>query len=228
MKKILLTFFGAFLLANCNNPQNNQVERIATIQENDTAQKDISTVDSLLEKVQNVYDDPYRVINNFEISFGDPFIDSLHKAYSEKGAVSFKKNICMGDNCESWKTIVNKKENATLYLFKGDGSEYGFSNDQFFLRNDSLAYVRNFTVGIDTWPTDSTNTKWKIEEVVYHFQDKVPHTTTRTVFTNALEQFDYTLRGVKAKISKDFNTEKLHQEKSLELKQLLEMKEIED
>jgi len=225
MRHIPLIFIGAMLLANCNNPQtNNPVASNTTPQVIDSSKKD-----TIREKKQEEITDPFRAINNFDLKFGDPFIDSLHTLYSKNGKVTaFVKDICLGDNCESWQIIVNKKENTTLYLFKGDGSEYGFSNDQFLLKNDSLVYVRNFTVNIDTWPTDSTETRWKIEEVIYHFQDSASYTTTRTVFTKAPDHFDFTLRGVKAKTSKEFNFEKSYAEKSLELEKLLEMKDSPD
>ncbi|OQP60604.1 hypothetical protein A3860_32845 [Niastella vici] len=222
MRNVLLLFITAILLSNCNDRQavNNAIV---------TNNKDTVTKDTSLDRVNRIFNNPFRDINNFDISFGDNFIDSLHVSYVKKGrsAVTLTKDICIGDNCESWKTIVDKQENTVLYLFKGDGGEYGFSNDQYFLRGDSLVYVRNFSVSIETWPTDSTDTKWKIEEVVYHFQANQPYTRNRTGYTSTLDKFDFSLKDMAAKTSFDIAT-KLSREKSLELKKLLKMKDSEN
>lgn len=225
MKYILIIFLGAFLLADCNNPQTDKPIENTTAQVKDSSGKNNSKKDTTLEKVQRVLADPFRDINNFDIKLGDRFVDSLHALYSKQGKVTFTKDICIGDNCESWKTIVNKQKNTTLYLFKGDGSEYGFSNDQFLLKNDSLIYARNFIVNVDKWPMDGAATEWKIEEVIYRFQP--PIITTRIVITKDLDHFDFTLRGVKAKVKNNVEFNKAYQEKSLELEKLLEMKDSE-
>ena len=235
MKHILIIFLGAFLLADCNNPQtdnplDNTISNSDTAQVKDAEVKDSSQKDTKPEIGKRVLADPFRDINNFDIKLGDPFIDSLHELYAKPGLrdVDYTLDICIGDNCESWKTIINKQEHTTLYLFKGDGGEYGFSNDQFLLKNDSLVYVRNFTVSIDKWPTDSTEIRWKIEEVVYHFQGETPTITTRAEFTKDLDHFNFTLRGVKAKVNNHIDFKKAYQEKSSELEKLLAMKDSGD
>lgn len=228
MKTIMSIFLGTLLLASCNYQQiNNRVDKkidSSGIQNKDSAKNDISP-----ERAHGKLNNPFRDINNFEMDFGDRFIDSLHALYSShgQGKVTFTKDICIGDNCESYKTIVNKQHNTILYLFKGDGSEYGFSNDQYFLNKDSLVHVRNFSVSIHSWPTDSTETEWKIEDIVYRFQDDATYIETRTVITPDLDQFDFTLRGVRRKVRKDFNLKNIYQEKSLELETLLKMKDSE-
>lgn len=222
MKSVLLLLIMAILLINCNNQQS--VNNAIVYNNQDTVKKDTS-----LDRVNRVFNNPFRDINNFDISFGDNFIDSLLVSYvkNARTAITFTKDICIGDNCESYKTIVDKQENTVLYLFKGDGGEYGFSNDQYFLRGDSLIYVRNFNVNVETWPTDSTDTKWKIEEVVYHFQTNQSYTRNRTGYTSNLDKFDFSLKNMTAKTSSAINVEKLYQERSLGLKKLLEMKNSE-
>ena len=84
---------------------------------------------------------------------------NLHTEYSKTAELTLVRNICVGDNCESYQTFSNKDNHTILYFFKGDGSEYGFSNDQYLLQNDSLKFIRNFNVNIETWPTDSTKTR---------------------------------------------------------------------
>ena len=124
--------------------------------------------------------------------------------------------------------MANTQKNTILYLFKGDGGEYGFSNDQYLLHKDSLIYVRNFNVSIGSWPTDSTETQWKIEEIIYHFQGSSSYIKTRTAITKDPDQFDFTLQRVKQEITYNFEKEKLYNEKSLELYKLLEMKDSEN
>lgn len=226
MKNILSIVFAIFLLASCNNKQPEVIiENNAPIQNQENPPKD-----TLLQKAPGIAYNPFKDINNFDIHFGDRFIDSLHASYKgqEQVKVTLTKDICIGDNCESYKTIVNTQKNTILYLFKGDGGEYGFSNDQYLLNNDSLIYVRNFSVGIASWPTDSTATQWKIEERVYHFQGGSPYIKTRTAITKDLDQFDFTLQKVKEKVTNNVDIEKPYNEKSLELKRLLEMKDSEN
>ena len=231
MKNILLVFIGTFFLINCSNRQvNNPVDNNAIVQNNDTAIKNTTKRDTALEETLGILHNPFRDINNFDIQFGDRFIDSLHVLYSNQGQTkaTLTKDICIGDNCESYKTIVNKQENTVLYLFKGDGSEYGFSNDQFYLSKDSLIYARNFSVSVDTWPTDSSHTGWKIQEIVYYLQAEKPCRKTRTAYTAELDKFDFTLRSVTPESDNKVDFEKIYQEKSIELEKLLEMKDSEN
>jgi hypothetical protein len=228
MKNILLIFGGAFFLISCSNQQveKTQVENKTIVQNKDTATKDTS-----LKSAYEFFNNPFRDNNNFNIRFGDRFIDSLHALYSNQKQikVTFTKDICIGDNCESYKTMLNKQDHTVLYFFKGDGGEYGFSNDQFYLKNDTLIYARNFVVSIKTWPTDSTNTEWKIKEIVYNFQAEKPYSRTRTALTRELDRFDFTLGTVTPKSDNAINFEKAYQEELTELKKLLEMKEsVED
>ncbi|AEW01143.1 hypothetical protein A4D02_32460 [Niastella koreensis] len=229
MKQIPIIFLGAFLLAGCNNPQtgspiNNNISNSATVQVKDSSStapvKDSAVKDN---SPKAAAPDPFRDINNFDIKLGDPFIDSVHALYAKPGLrdVDYTLDVCIGDNCESWKTIINKQENTALYLFKGDGGEYGFSNDQFLLHKDSLVYARNFTV-------NNTGTESKVEEIVYHYQDKIPTVTTRTAITKDIYHFDFTLRGVKAKENTHFDFNKTYREKSTELAKLLAMKDSPD
>lgn len=226
MKIILSIVFGTFLITSCNNKQPEvKVEHQEMVEKQDNPSKD-----SVRERAYIIDYNPFKDINNFEINFGDRFIDSLHASYTtqEQVKATFTKDICIGDNCESYKTIVNTQKNTILYLFKGDGGEYGFSNDQYLLHKDSLIYVRNFSVGIESWPTDSTGTLWKIEEKIYHFQGSSSYIKTRTAITKNLDQFDFTLQRVKQEIAYDFEKEKLYNEQSLELQKLLEMKDSEN
>ena len=52
--------------------------------------------------------------------------------------------------------------NIKYYFFKGDSGEYGFSNDQFITKNDSILFARNFFEKIET-----PGKKRKLKRVFY-------------------------------------------------------------
>ena len=229
MKQIPIIFLGAFLLAGCNNPQtdypiDNSISNSVKVPVKDSSAMASVQDSSVKDNSSNTAaPDRFRDINNFDIKLGDAFIDSVHALYAKPGLrdVDYTLDVCIGDNCESWKTIINKQENTALYLFKGDGGEYGFSNDQFLLHKDSLVYARNFTV-------NNTGTESKVEEIVYHFHDKIPTSTTRTAITKDIYHFNFTLRGVKAQQNTHFDFNKIYKAKSTELAKLLAMKNSPD
>ena len=219
MKNIIPIIVTAFLLLSCTN---RKAENTFISAGTDSIQKDTS-----LEEVNRIFDNPFRDINNFDMKVGDEFIDDLHNRYSKTAELTITKNICVGDNCQSYQIFNNKDTNTLLYYFKGDSYEYGFSNDQYLLENDSLTFVRNFNVTIETWPTDNTETIWRVEETIYKFEAKDLRCTKKTALTKNLDRFDFTLKQVTSKIVKVGHDEK-YPEKTEELKELLALKENED
>ncbi len=199
MRKVTIIITALFLVS-CNNAT---IDKKAFSVVKDTLQKNTA-----LERVNRLFDNPYRNINNFNFQVGNQFIDSLHNVFSIANAIDTAtiNNICLVDNCESYQTFNNKKKKAIFYFFKGDGGEYGFSNDQYYLTNDSLAFVRNFSVDIKIWPTNTMQTVWLIQEVVYKIQAGKLTTNRKFVLTTNLSDFDFTLKTIKAKqIKLDFN-----------------------
>ena len=180
--------------------------------------------DSSLQKVNRIFNNPYRSINNFDIKFGDNLIDSLHNAFANDklSAFNYERNICLGDNCTSMKEISNNTTHSVLYIFKSDAGEYGFSNDQYFLRNDSIKYVRNFSVDVEIPLMDNDDIQWIVQEKLYNFDPKAPFVRSRKVITKNLDHFDYTLKQAPSTIQ-DLDVTIKVDEKMEELKKLLNM-----
>ena len=212
----ILIILATFFFANCNN---RQVENIAVAQNNDSVQKDTS-----LQRVNKIFNDPFRDINNFDFKVGNEFIDNLHTEYSKTAELTLIKDICVGDNCESYQTFINKDNHTILYFFKGDGSEYGFSNDQYLLKNDSLQFVRNFNV--ETLPPDSAETIWRVEEITYTFDTQVVSCIKKTTLTKDIGKFDFTLKKVTSEIKK-ISWNEAYKKKTEELEKLLALKDAE-
>lgn len=219
MKNTTLILLTIIFWTSCNN---RPVESNKTTQNIDSLQRDSS-----LYKTNKILDNPFRDINNFEFEVGHEFIDSIHSKYLQTVEYTIDKDICLGDNCESYQTFINSEDNVILYFFKGDGGEYGFSNDQYLLHGDSLSFVRNFNVNIETWPTDSSETVWKVEEMTYKFDKENVTGTRRTTFTKDLYEFDYTLNRIKSE-TLILSWKEIFKEKSNELRQLLELKNSKD
>ena len=188
-----------------------------------TVNKDTSTDDSSLIKTNKIFKNPFRDINNFDIAVGNSLVDSLNNKLSQDSQSKTKTRlyICAGDNCTSLKTVSNST--TTLHLFKSDGGEYGFSNDQFILTRDSISFVRNFSVGIETWPTDSTETVWTCTEKIFYFYEKYVKVLEKKVLTKDLYNFDFTLKDASFEIQSLYGTN-LYTDKKEELNSLLTMK----
>ena len=113
MKIILSLVIGTFLLTNCNNRQP-EVKNDVLILNQDNRPKD-----TVLERTHKIAYNPFKDINNFEVNFGDRFIDSLHASYTSQEQVkaTFTRDICIGDNCESirlWQ--IHKRIRYFIYL----------------------------------------------------------------------------------------------------------------
>lgn len=191
-------------------------------QKNDSLQQDSS-----LYKANRIFNNPFRDINNFDIKVGNQTIDSLHTEYLKTIDPTITKDICIGDNCESYQTFINKDNHSILYFFKGDGGEYGFSNDQYHLKNDSLNFVRNFNVNVAIWPTDTTKTVWRVEEITYKFQGQTVSCNRKTALTKDLDGFDFMLRKRTSEIIKA-SWKVAYQNKTKELEKLLALKDSKD
>lgn len=141
-------------------------------------------------------EDPFKDINRFDIAVGNDFIDSVYQAYATGTDTTSERDLCLGDACTSYLTIENSNENTTLYMAKTNCYEYGFGNDQFLLKNDSLYFTRRFNVNVEEYPTAQTDTKWRIEETVHWFNGDSVTRYIRTTFTRKLDGFDFTLKNV--------------------------------
>ena len=229
MKNIFVVFFSILILSSCESEQVN--EAATNIKQN----ADTLKGDSIVKKVNEIidtsavdlgkyfFDNPYRDINNFYISVGNGFIDSVNHAESNRGYIEEEKDICIRDNCESYLTFSDENNKPVFYFFKSDRGDYGFGNDQYFLINGTISFIRNFNVNVGEWPTDSTPTIWKVEEVTYDFRFNKLKCTSRVVLTKKIDQFDFSLRGAQTKeMQCDYKI--TFKEKSTELKKHLERK----
>lgn len=197
MQKTTLAFsliamlFSITMGCNCNSSTNSSQATVIDSAASPTAQSNQPP-----EKDTVYTDPPFININQFDTPVGNSFFDSLHKAYTAQATALVVKDICTGDYCQSRQTFLNKNENAVLYFIKGNSGEYGFSNNQYFLTNDSLRVAREFYVSIEAWPTDSTATLWKIQETVHTVYADSISCMQRTAYTQTHEGFDYILKNV--------------------------------
>jgi hypothetical protein len=214
MRDLYLISLLTIILTACDNRQADK--------EISLVNKDKSTVDSSLIKTNKVFKNPFRDINNFDIAVNNNLADSLLKnlLHDPQSKTKTRLDICAGDNCTSLKTVSNST--TTLHFFKSDGGEYGFSNDQFILTKDSVSFVRNFSVGIETWPTDSTETVWACTEKIFYFYKKYVKVLEKKALTNNLYNFDFSLKDVSFEIQSLYGTN-LYKDKWEELNFLLTM-----
>ncbi|HRG54281.1 MAG TPA: hypothetical protein PLL00_15745 [Bacteroidia bacterium] len=222
MRNKFLLIPTLLILSNCTNTQIRDENQQKTV---DTVQKD-TTSTTRMDMV--IGEPPFRDINDFNAKTGNKFFDSLHVEYvhQKDPQIELTKDICIGDYCESYQTILNKEKKAVLYFFRGSSGEYGFSNDQYFLISDSLAVVRNFLINVEIEPTLDKPTVWKIEEKMYDFRNDQPIFTRKYTFTNNLNQFDLTLKSMKARAF-NANIKETYEEKLGELKKHLERRKSE-
>ena len=99
-------------------------------------------------------------------------------------------------------------------------------NDQYFLMNDSLSFVRNFNVNIEVFPIDSSGTIWRVEEKIYKFDKSVVTCIRKTELTNDLDGFDFTLKKIKPDTIV-VEWQDMYKKKQEELNKLLALKDSE-
>jgi len=177
LKTILLTvlMFSITACGNNHSPevadQNVQIDP-DSLQRTQVMEK---TSDDSIRKNQEAEDEPfwsssYMSTDNFSITTGYLPIDKLKEKFDKnpntKSTLSDYAEY--GDCGYRVKTMKNDKKEI-LHYRKGDCGEYGFSNTQYYLQNDSLRLIRMFSVGINTWPDEPEGSTWKVEETVHIF-----------------------------------------------------------
>ena len=113
-----------------------------------------------------------------------------------------------------------------MYLFKADCGEYGFSNDQFLLVNDSIADVRNFKIDIQEFPTDKSPTIWNIEERIYQFNKTTVNIQYRKKLVKDILNYDWKRDTMPFK-NQTKDKSDIYVTKKEELRKLLEIKNLE-
>lgn len=213
---ILLAYFS---LTGCSGNNNDQKGTPA-----DSAIASQATDSStILSRREHAPEAPYRSLDTFNVATGNAFFDSLYQQYLTSAVLTQDSDICIGDACHSWQTLKDTSTNAVLYFFKGDGYEYGFSNDQYWVVNDTIRFSRSFNVNVEEYPTNTSKTLWRVEEVVYDLRNDINTCIRRTAFSSQMEGFDFALPNVPGAVV-PADAKKSPKELQEELKQLLEMK----
>lgn len=211
-----------FIVYACNNKSDSAAA--VAVQKTDSLANKVPSKDTPSPARAPFVQDPFIDINRFDTATGNHFIDSIYKAYYFEATVTGEHDLCLGDACHSYKKLENPDEQTTLYMVKTDCSEYGFGNDQFLLKNDSLIFARNFNVQIKEWPTEKKATQWLIEEKVYRFNGDSVTCYVKNAFTQNREHFDYTLKNITPALI-TVNAAKSYAEHKESLHQILTLKE---
>lgn len=124
-----------------------------------------------LETSMTNVDTSLRALTELESKTNIASLDSLLLPLKQGPKVEqiIKKDYCWGDCCGAYKLIINKDVSAKMYLFKTECYDYGFGNDQFYFRNDSLKIVRNFNYGIEEFGNEKRPTVFYVEEQLFFF-----------------------------------------------------------
>ena len=120
--------------------------------------------------VKPEYDEQVLDIKTDTIATSIVELDAIIQKLSSDPAVEIIENIgyTWGDCDGSYRKLSDKKGN-TLYIFKNDCGEYGYGNDQFWLRNDSLLISRHY--GLSQAWDDNDEITFILEEEVYTFKN---------------------------------------------------------
>lgn len=182
MNKIIkLIIIFLFLLSNCNE-KNKDVKN--SNQKNDS------------NKTENINNE-----NDYEFSSSDSsyfnvnlnsYIDSLRSELVSKSSTqkSYLFDICGGDCCFSMMKLFNEQEKLELFIFLHDCGDYGYSNDQFVLKNRKLIYYRKENLDILDFGTENKNTTYKAEENIYTFNKQNTVSLNRFLHTKSFEKYN--------------------------------------
>ena len=235
-KPIFILGLLLFIVAcrNGNSPvTNNQKksERADSFQQMKATER---VVDDSIRKNQELIDEyerftssPLVMYDNFSFKTGYFPIDKIKERFDNDSElkVSYRKDIELGD-CGYCMKLMSNDKNEILHYIKGDCGEYGFSNDQYYLQNDSLKLIREFSVGINTWPSESEQSTWKVKETIHVFSTDKVLIKSREFIT---PDFMSSASSIKSKPFKEntVSLESVYEEKKKEMISSLEMKTLE-
>jgi len=175
MKNIPLVLTGLLIVIGCSTRQdsNKQPVNLAVIpdsliecQESDQHVQDSSRINTPL-----FFNDSLRNLEDFTVHTNYFPFDSIINALinNENTLSSVKSGYSWEDYRGSYKVLTDTVSKATLYLFKHDGYEYNFGNNQYLFINDTLSMVRDYYSGIYDYPTDSSSASIKMAEKLFIF-----------------------------------------------------------
>ncbi len=160
---------------------------------NFTSNKSNSEINTASSVIQQVQKDSIRDHNNFYLVENYYLFDeTINKFQNDSQTEIFiSPEFSWGDCSGKYKRLY--KTNYEYYIFKSDCGEYGFSNNQFYFVRDSLQMVRNFSMYIAKWQSDTTPIRWDIKEEIYLFDNDSVHIVQRDKLT--ADCYDHTLSG---------------------------------
>lgn len=152
---------------NKNNRTTEELLKETEASVNDSIRK----YQELGDEGQPFWSSSYMRLDNFLFLTDYSPLDQLKDEFDKdpKTKISHQENMEGGD-CNYSLQSMSKNTNEVLHYMKGDCGEYGFSNAQYYMNNDSLKIVREFSVNINTWPDEQQESTWKVEENIYVFQ----------------------------------------------------------
>lgn len=228
MSKILLVLALTTFMTGCIKKQakiDNSKIKADTLIKKTNAQIPFENSDSVKQKADKFFNDESRDINNFASKIYNELFDSLNIQFTNNKEVqtTIKNNLCAGDYCLSYKILKDNQNKSALYLFKADCGEYGFSNDQFLLKNDSLVSVRNFKIEIKDFPTETSPTIWSIEENIYKFSKTTVTIKSRKKLVKDILLYDWKRETMQFTSQTKYKSD-IYDRKEDELKKILETK----
>ncbi|MES2679040.1 MAG: hypothetical protein V4635_04110 [Bacteroidota bacterium] len=177
------------------------------------------------KEADRFFDNALRNTENFDVVLNCRIIDSINQSFSNGKTIKamVKYDLCAGDCCTSYKKLTDPERNSVFCFSKSDCSEYGFSNDQYYLVRDTLSVVRHYTFGIDEWPTDSSETIWGIEEKIFLFNSNGVLVKERK--KRSVKMDDFNLGRVIFKETHHEKKQEILIEKTKEYNELLELQD---
>jgi hypothetical protein len=187
-----LLLFGFVLTCSCSSNRKYDIEKVNSNKTN----SETTTTASFIPKIQI---DSISDYNNF-------YINENYYAFTEisnifihdpKTQIFISPVFSWGDCSARYKKLFYLNSKPELYIFKADCGEYGFGNDQFYFDDDEISMARNFNAHIAEWDTDSTEIQWRINEIIYLFNEQDVLILTRERITensndNTLEKMEFT------------------------------------
>jgi hypothetical protein len=127
---------------------------------------DTSDIQSLPTKLPTYITDPLRPVDNFDIPVHDLAMDGIIDKLRHSDSKATTKNMsqCWGDCDGSYKMVTDNGSRLTLHIFKRDCGDYGFGNEQYLLKDDTIIFVSLFNISLTD---DTTNQVFISEEYLY-------------------------------------------------------------
>lgn len=194
MKLLLIPCLSLFVITSCM-PGNEVADKARNSQTTEDLLKDseASVNDSIRKYLEQGDEDQpfwsssYMRLDNFLFLTGYSPMDQLKDEFDKDPQTKISNRDMEGGDCNFSIRSMSRGKQEILHYLKGDCGEYGFSNAQYYLKNDSLKMIREFSVNIDTWPDEQHGSTWKVSETIHVFgKHKVQVQTRESVIGSDL------------------------------------------